>query len=402
LLPPPVAPVKSAEAEKDTPAPEAVKSAVASAASDSSPRRIDLRSAELARNLAASETSSPLPATAKPRVVFKPLPASILTSAADSEKKPTAPTRLIAEEEVEDLQQQWQEKSEKNQSTAVSLLSTTARAQLLHGLSRQEAGQTRKPAAVNASPKVSLPAEFAAPGALSAKSKTASGIVAGPKRALPVPAATPNPDAKAGVSGTPPEITVSKDQYYKLHKAWRQAGKSDRNPDRLIPLRIENLRQAYNFLQMKPVVLRSDGSCIDLSDGRHLPPASLDRFSAIVIRVSEPWEKWGTELKRAGLRPGDKFEVRYYLYDFVRRALYARVNQAYDWARQRGLLASATRPDEVDVLGRAYVVSRSGGGSFGVFVPRFLSTRNGRTVKIDPQAFGPAPEVAALRQAGVI
>jgi hypothetical protein len=35
-------------------------------------------------------------------------------------------------------------------------------------------------------------------------------------------------------------------------------------------------------------------------------------------------------------------------------------------------------------------------------VPRFLSTRNGRTVKIDPQAFGPAPEVAALRQAGVI
>jgi len=357
------------------------------AAKPAAPSRIDLHSAELTAaygNAAAAAKTEENPQSTRPRVVFKPLPAGILTPAASGDTKPVT-TELLAEEEVEDLQQRWQEKP-RPAASAPALMSDSSR-RLLAGLVREN----QKPVS---------------PAATPAPERRNSKPVSQAPAPAPVSASRANPPVRtsttAAAGGSPPAITVDKKHYSKLHRAWRQAGRDDKHPDRLIPLRIENLRQAYNYLQMKPVVIRGDGSCIDLSDGRHLPPAFLDRFSTIVIRVSEPWEKWGAELKRAGVRPGEKFEIRYYLYDFVRRALYARVNQAYDWARQRGLLTAATRPDEVDVLGRAYVVNRSGGGAFGVFVPRLLTTRNGRTVKIDPRAFPSAPEVAALQQAGVI
>ncbi len=342
--------------------------------------RTDLRAAEIT---AAVVSVAP---AARPRVVFKPLPEGILRAerSPKTASKSAAP-RLLDEEVVEDLQQRWSEKVSAASAVAPVLMSAAVRRQLLTGLEPVAAGDEERSRKNGSSTAKSV----------SRESRPAA--VAGE------PQPTQNPRVRKRVpQGTPPAITVARERYNELHRAWCHAGRDDKHPDRLIPLRIENLRQAYSYLQMKPVVIRPDGSCIDLSDGRHLPPAFLDRFSEIVIRVSKPWEKWGAELARAGLRPGEKFEVRYYLYDFVRRALYARVNQAYDWARQRGLLGAATRPDEVDVLGRAYVVNRSGGGAFGVFVPRQLTTSAGRVVKISPEAFGSAPEVAALRQAGLI
>ena len=197
-------------------------------------------------------------------------------------------------------------------------------------------------------------------------------------------------------------ITVEKQEYAVLHRAWRDVGEGQKENDRLIPLRIENLRSAYNFLQMKAVVIMSDNSCLDLSDGSRIPTASLDRFSSTVMRIDDPWQKWGVELRRAGLRPGQSFEIRYYLYDFVRRSIYARVNQAYNWSINKGLVKAGTKPADIDVLGRAYVVKRSGGGSFGVFVPLSIATRDGRSINIDPLCFNNAPDVAALHAAGVI
>jgi len=94
--------------------------------------------------------------------------------------------------------------------------------------------------------------------------------------------------------------------------------------------------------------------------------------------------------------------VRYYLYDFIRHSIYARANQAYNWTLARGLVKAGTKPTEVDILGRAFVVKRSGGGSFGVFVPLSLATRDGRIIDIDPLSFSDAPDIAALHAAGVI
>ncbi len=197
-------------------------------------------------------------------------------------------------------------------------------------------------------------------------------------------------------------LTVTRKDYAILHHAWQTAGKDEPDADRNIPLQIENLRSAYSLLQMKAVVIRPDNVCIDLSDGSRIPPASLDRFSATVMQVDDPWQKWSPQLRRAGLVPGQPFTVRYYLYDFVRRSIYARVNQAYRWSLKRGLLDPATKPNEIDVLGRTFVVKRDGGGSFGVFVPLSLKTRQGRTLAIDPLCFNRAPDIMALHAAGII
>ncbi len=197
-------------------------------------------------------------------------------------------------------------------------------------------------------------------------------------------------------------ITVAKKEYKKLHHAWQAAGKNEKDNDHVIPLQIENLRAAYDLLQMKAVVIMSDDSCIDLTDGSRIPIASLDRFSSTVLRVEDPWQKWGTQLKAAGLRPGQSFKVRYYLYDFVRRSIYVRVNQAYHWSLAKGVIQAGTKPDEVDVLGRTFVIKRTGGGAFGVFVPLSLKTGDGHLVKIDPVCFDNAPDINALRSAGLI
>ena len=208
--------------------------------------------------------------------------------------------------------------------------------------------------------------------------------------------------AGAGKPAEPKSITVEKKEYAALNRAWRSVGEGEKDDNRLIPLRIENLRSAYNFLQMKAVAILSNNVCFDLSDGSRIPAASLDRFSSIVMRVDDPWQKWGPELRQAGLRPGQSFKVRYYLYDFVRRSIYARVNQAYNWTLAKGLLKAGTQPADIDILGRAYVVKRSGGGSFGVFVPLSVATRDGHTVEVDPLCFNNAPDIAALYAAGII
>ncbi len=203
-------------------------------------------------------------------------------------------------------------------------------------------------------------------------------------------------------AGATSGITVAGKEYKKLHHAWQTAGKSEKDNDHVIPLQIENLRAAYDLLQMKAVVIRADESCIDLADGSRIPQAALDRFSTTVLQVKDPWQKWGPQLKAAGLRPGQTFKVRYYLYDFVSRSIYARVNQAYRWSLAKGLIQSETRPDEVDVLGRTFVIKRAGGGAFGVFVPLSLQTVGGRRVAIDPVCFSNAPDINALHSAGLI
>jgi hypothetical protein len=330
----------------------------------------------------------------------KPLKTVSARAAEPAEEVKAQPEKLISEELVTDLQHSWSAADE-NPHKATPLMSAAALSQL----EKRYAGTgDETPEKSRSKPAAKI--DFKLPGFTRPAAEAPSpSVKKNPATTLPSSlsgAVSPAPRPEKEVSGQPPAITVARSEYYKLNQAWRKAGEGKDKNDAIIPLRIENLRSAYNFLQMKPVVIRPDGTCIDLADGRRIPPQSLDRFSATVIEVNDPWEKWGRELSRAGLKPGQKFKVRYYLYDFVRRSVYARVNQAYEWARKQGLIPAATRPSDVDVLGRAYVVKRDGGGAFGVFVPLQMSSRDGRTIRIDPVAFNRAPEIAALRQAGMI
>ncbi|HDS16744.1 MAG TPA: hypothetical protein ENN66_09110 [Proteobacteria bacterium] len=199
-----------------------------------------------------------------------------------------------------------------------------------------------------------------------------------------------------------PKLKLDRNKYTQLHQAWRKEGEKERSPQQIIPLRIENLRESYSFLQMKAVALLKDGRCLDLDDGSLIPAASLESFSSTVIEVDNPWQKWGPELKRAGLYPEQISAVRYYLYDFVKRAIYTRVNQAFTWSLEKGLLKAGVKPEEVDVLGRTFVLEGPGGGAFGVFVPLSLATHDGRSIELDPCSFCNAPDLAALHAAGLI
>ena len=197
------------------------------------------------------------------------------------------------------------------------------------------------------------------------------------------------------------EVTVDQKQYKTLFHSWRVAGKQGKGKEKT-PLRVENLRNTYDLFQMKPVAVIRGKAFFDLSDGTRVAEKSLEEYSTTVFLVDRPWEKWGKALSAAGIRRGDSFEVRYYMYDFIKNAIYARVNQAFSWCSNKGRIPGDLPAGAVDVLGRAYVINRQGGGRFGVFVPVSLDTRNGRTVVVDPACFSGQPDVETLREAGVL
>ena len=197
------------------------------------------------------------------------------------------------------------------------------------------------------------------------------------------------------------EVTVDQKRYKDLFNTWRMAGKKGKGKDTL-PLRVENLRDSYELFQMKPVAVIRGNAFFDLTDGTRVAEKSLEEYSATVFRVDRPWDKWGKALAASGIRRGEKVEVRYYMYDFVKDAIYARVNQAFSWCRKTGLISKDLPSTSVDVLGRAYVINRQGGGRFGVFVPVSLDTGDGRKFMVDPACFQGQADVDTLRQAGLL
>jgi len=197
------------------------------------------------------------------------------------------------------------------------------------------------------------------------------------------------------------EITVDQKQYKALFHSWRIAGKGGKGKEKP-PLRVENLRNTYDLFQMKPVAVIRGNAFLDLSDGTRVAEKSLEEYSTTVFLVDRPWDKWGKALSSAGIRRGDRFEVRYYMYDFIKDAIYARVNQAFSWCSDTGLISGDLPAGAVDVLGRAYVINRQGGGRFGVFVPVSLDTKDGRTVAVDPACFRGQADVETLLEAGVL
>lgn len=196
-------------------------------------------------------------------------------------------------------------------------------------------------------------------------------------------------------------ITVSSKDYLKLFRQWRAVGAGSENGG-TVPLRVENLKSAYTLFQMKPVAVVGKRLHYDLSDGTRIPEASLAEYSTTVFRVDDPWNKWGDGLSEAGIRESDTLEVRYYMYDFVKNAIYTRAHQAVAWCKGTGRIKADTKLSEIDVLGRVFVIKQQGGGRFGVFVPVSLDIAGGQIVPIDPSCFSDQPDVRALQNAGLV
>lgn len=197
-------------------------------------------------------------------------------------------------------------------------------------------------------------------------------------------------------------LLVAREDYKRLHNDWRRLGGEGMDPPSQIGLQIENLRQAYRYFQMKAVVLLADGRCFDLSDGSCLPEAALKRYSQTVIKVTDPWSKWAPELSRLGLNRDSSLIVRYYMLPFIKKALYARAYQAYRAQSGKGRLTQVSGPEEVDILGRAYVIEQQGGGAFGIFLPHTLHLADGSRQRLDSEIFAADSDVKSLRRAGVL
>jgi hypothetical protein len=196
-------------------------------------------------------------------------------------------------------------------------------------------------------------------------------------------------------------ITVSSDQYLTLFNNWRKVGESRKKKGKIL-LRVENLRNAFSLFQMKAVAVVGNRRFFDLSDGSRLPEAALEDFSATVFRVQQPWQKWGDALSAAGIRQSETIEVRYYMYDFIKNAIYERAEQAFVYSIQEGLIEKDTPPSGVDILGRAFVIKKQGGGQFAVFVPISLDTESGKKIAIDPACFRDQGDVKKLLAAGLL
>jgi len=200
-------------------------------------------------------------------------------------------------------------------------------------------------------------------------------------------------------------VILDKDAYQDMHRKWLALGKGGSKPTDTLPLRVENLRESHSLLQMKAVVRQGD-KFYDLGDGMLIPADVLSgEYSSRVFAVSEydPWTLWAEELQRAGLKRHQQIEVRYYMYDSIKNAIYLRAGQAFDCARQNGVIPMDSTESQVDVLGRVFVINRMGGGRFGVFVPLSIDLiEESKRVPVDLACFDGQDDIALLHQSGLL
>jgi hypothetical protein len=197
-------------------------------------------------------------------------------------------------------------------------------------------------------------------------------------------------------------ITVSNEKYLSLFRHWQRSGQIEVQSKETIPLSVLNLERTYDLLQMKPVAVSNGTIFTDLRDGSRLPAQSLEEYSSTVFLVEDPWRKWEQALRKVGFRETDSVEVRYYMHEFTRAAIYTRANAAFSWCRESGKIPKESKAADVHVLGKTFTVNREGGGRFGVFVPVSLQTPDGGSVAVDPSCFAGQPDVEMLQAAGLL
>ena len=198
-------------------------------------------------------------------------------------------------------------------------------------------------------------------------------------------------------------LNLSSKKYFELYKEWQTQGVSLDKGKKLVALRIQNLENVYELFQMKVVVLKDNIPHTDIGDGSRIAAPSLSEFSSTCFVVSDPWEKWGPILEDTGFTRADDIQVRYYTYEFVRDAIYARAMKAFEWSLKEKNLPLTTDPTQADVLGIVYSVNRDGGGAFGVFVPQRVDFKSQDSVIIDPRVcFAGQKDIEELNRAGLL
>ncbi len=194
--------------------------------------------------------------------------------------------------------------------------------------------------------------------------------------------------------------TADSKQFQSLFHSWRTSG-SDEHGQSKMSLKIEGLRQMHELFVMKAVAVQN-GKFYDLHDASQLPESSLESYSVTVFQVANPQNKWASELATLSLAGKSDVEVRYYMYTFVRNAIFTRGNVAFSWCVNQGLIAKDTPKTEVEIIGRAHEIRQEGGGKFAVYVPHTLLTAAGQKVKIDPSCFAGQDDIDFLKESEVI
>lgn len=198
-------------------------------------------------------------------------------------------------------------------------------------------------------------------------------------------------------------LTLSSKEYFDAYNQWQAQGQRLDKDKKPVPLRIQHLETVYDLFQMKVVALKNKTPHTDLGDGSRVAGPSLSEFSTTCFVVSNPWEKWGKALEDSGFNKKDDLQVRYYTYEFVRNAIYARAMTAFEWSLEKKGLPLTTDPSRADVLGDVYAVHKDGGGRFGVFVPRRVDFQSQESVEIDvPACFEGQKDIEALVKAGLL
>ena len=194
-------------------------------------------------------------------------------------------------------------------------------------------------------------------------------------------------------------VTVDDAEYSAILKNWLKSETPD-DAVKNIPLEVENLRASYDLFQMKPVAVVKT-KYYDLEDGAPISEQSLESYSSIVFVVDKPWDKFEDKLIACGIRKEDAVEVRYYMYDFIRNAIYSRVNRAVDCIKETEKGLNELPVDKFHVLGRAYVIGKESGGRFGVFIPVSASVQ-GRQYAVGPGCFRDQEDVRTLVANGAL
>ena len=205
----------------------------------------------------------------------------------------------------------------------------------------------------------------------------------------------------AGESEKPEAVTVDSGTYQTVLKTWMKYGEKDGEIIENIPLRVLNLRECYSLFQMKPVLVRNK-KFVDLEDGSIIPEASLDAYAKTVFIVDRPRTKWRDRLYDLSIGENEEIELRYYMYDFIKTAIYKRVHQAVMCARENDASLSGLSDQSFDVLGKAFVINKEGGGGFGVFVPLSIEIDDGRQYPVSFDCFADQADIGLLKEKGIL
>lgn len=189
---------------------------------------------------------------------------------------------------------------------------------------------------------------------------------------------------------------VSPSVYKEVYSAWMASGGDNNTPIANIDLRIVKLRELYPLFQMKPIAVVDQSRYIDLESGDILDRAALNDYSGTVFEAASPWEKWGETLKRLHVSSKSSVTIRYYMYDFIKKAIFARAGKAKDWARDKGLISEESMETGLVIIGRGLRVQQAGGGEFAIFIPETIMASHGKEIRVPNAVFRHEEDISLL------